>query len=138
MARAGARRSLVRVKVWSYLKLQATRLSVAQLWMLRLSGLSRPCVECERKRIVFSGVAVIIRELSMLFYEQQVDALCFRWVRNKAFDILLITSWETKRWVIPKDWPRDGEDFGHAAAREAFEEAGVKGRVQSEAVGGSV
>lgn len=72
---------------------------------------------------------------SIPFYERQVGALCFKRAENSALKVLLITSRESKRWVIPKGWPSDGEDFHLAAAREAFEEAGVKGRVQSWALG---
>jgi 8-oxo-dGTP pyrophosphatase MutT (NUDIX family) len=49
--------------------------------------------------------------------------------------ILLITSRETHRWVIPKGWPMKGRTDAQAAAREAFEEAGVEGRVRKKSVG---
>ncbi len=41
--------------------------------------------------------------------------------------ILLITSRDTGRWVLPKGWPIKGLSPQNAAAREAFEEAGVCG-----------
>ena len=41
--------------------------------------------------------------------------------------MLLITSRETRRWVIPKGNQIKGIDPHHAAALEAFEEAGVEG-----------
>ncbi len=44
-------------------------------------------------------------------------------------EILLITSRERKRWVIPKGWPMEGRTDYNAAKQEAFEEAGVKGRI---------
>lgn len=44
-------------------------------------------------------------------------------------EILLITSRETGRWVIPKGWPMKGKAPWEAAAREAFEEAGVVGEI---------
>ena len=43
--------------------------------------------------------------------------------------ILLVTSRETKRWVIPKGNPGGGESAHTAAAIEAEEEAGVRGAV---------
>lgn len=49
--------------------------------------------------------------------------------------VLLITSRETQRWVIPKGWPMKGRTDAQAAAREAFEEAGVEGRVRKKPVG---
>ena len=71
----------------------------------------------------------------MSVYEQQVGALCFECPGNKELKVLLITSRENKRWIIPKGWPKDGEELGRAAAREAFEEAGVQGPVQTEPLG---
>jgi 8-oxo-dGTP pyrophosphatase MutT (NUDIX family) len=43
--------------------------------------------------------------------------------------VLLVTSRGTKRWIIPKGWPIKGLKPGEAAAREAYEEAGVRGKV---------
>jgi 8-oxo-dGTP pyrophosphatase MutT (NUDIX family) len=58
----------------------------------------------------------------------QVAAL--PWRRTKAgIEVMLITSRDTGRWVLPKGWPEVGEEFCDAAAREAHEEAGLKGSV---------
>src|SRR5512133_3085754 len=48
---------------------------------------------------------------------------------------MLITSRESRRWVIPKGWPKKGKSPQHSAAREAFEEAGVVGAVDKRSVG---
>ena len=55
----------------------------------------------------------------------QVAAVCFQ---GSGADrkVLMITSRETKRWIVPKGWPIDGLDASAAAAQEAWEEAGVK------------
>jgi len=50
-------------------------------------------------------------------------------------EVLLITSRDTGRWVIPKGWPMRGRTDGQAAEREAFEEAGVTGRISAEPLG---
>jgi 8-oxo-dGTP pyrophosphatase MutT (NUDIX family) len=50
-------------------------------------------------------------------------------------EILLVTSQETGRWVIPKGWPMKGRTRREAAAIEAMEEAGVEGRMTRKAVG---
>jgi ADP-ribose pyrophosphatase YjhB (NUDIX family) len=50
--------------------------------------------------------------------------------------VLLITSRETKRWVIPKGWPIASMSSAKSAAREAFEEAGVRGKVTKSPAGG--
>jgi 8-oxo-dGTP pyrophosphatase MutT (NUDIX family) len=43
--------------------------------------------------------------------------------------IFLMTSRETRRWVIPKGWPIRGLKPREVAAREAFEEAGLVGTI---------
>jgi 8-oxo-dGTP pyrophosphatase MutT (NUDIX family) len=65
----------------------------------------------------------------------QVAALCYR-RDGKANKILLITSRDTGRWIIPKGWPIDGLNDPEAAKQEAWEEAGVsKGSMSDEAIG---
>jgi len=65
----------------------------------------------------------------------QYAALCFRMHRRRGLEILLVTSRGTGRWIPPKGWPIKGKPPGLSAAIEAFEEAGVKGRVQKSALG---
>lgn len=65
---------------------------------------------------------------------RQVAALCWRKRRN-TFEVLLVTSRETRRWVIPKGWPMEGLADFNAARREAMEEAGVEGRMRREPLG---
>lgn len=69
----------------------------------------------------------------------QYAALCYR-IRKKSgtLEILVITSRDTGRWVIPKGWPMQGKRAHEVAEREAFEEAGVKGKVQKTPVGSYV
>jgi 8-oxo-dGTP pyrophosphatase MutT (NUDIX family) len=49
--------------------------------------------------------------------------------------VLLVTSRGTKRWIISKGWPIKGLKPSKAAAREAYEEAGVRGRIAGRAFG---
>lgn len=64
----------------------------------------------------------------------QVAALCWR-ANDGQVEILLITSRETGRWVLPKGWARPGADPHLEAAREAWEEAGVRGVPSASCVG---
>ena len=64
----------------------------------------------------------------------QFAALCYR-VRQGKVQVLLITSRGAKRWIVPKGWPMDAKTPGAAAAREAWEEAGVRGRVTGGCLG---
>jgi 8-oxo-dGTP pyrophosphatase MutT (NUDIX family) len=57
------------------------------------------------------------------------------WRRADGLEVLLITSRETRRWVIPKGWPMDGRTNAASAGQEAFEEAGIRGPVATEALG---
>jgi 8-oxo-dGTP pyrophosphatase MutT (NUDIX family) len=56
----------------------------------------------------------------------QYGALCWR-QGSGGVEILLITSRDTGRWIIPKGWPMQGLAPEAAAAQEAWEEAGVEG-----------
>ncbi len=49
--------------------------------------------------------------------------------------MLLITSRDTGRWVIPKGWPMRNRTEAEAAAREAWEEAGLRGEVGHRSLG---
>jgi 8-oxo-dGTP pyrophosphatase MutT (NUDIX family) len=64
----------------------------------------------------------------------QVGALPVRFV-DGAPEVLLLTSRERKRWVIPKGWPMKGKKNWAAAAQEAKEEAGVIGRTEKKPIG---
>ncbi len=55
----------------------------------------------------------------------QVAALCTRGAGSRE-EVLLITSRDTGRWIIPKGWPIDGLDGAETALQEAWEEAGVR------------
>jgi 8-oxo-dGTP pyrophosphatase MutT (NUDIX family) len=50
-------------------------------------------------------------------------------------EVLLITSRDTRRWVIPRGGRKGREPPSKAAAREAFEEAGVTGKVRRTPIG---
>ncbi|PTN02285.1 NUDIX domain-containing protein [Rhodovulum imhoffii] len=66
---------------------------------------------------------------------QQVAALPFRRRKNGKIKVLLVTSRRRRRWVLPKGWPMEGKAPWEAAEIEALEEAGVRGRILSEAMG---
>ena len=68
---------------------------------------------------------------------RQVAALCWRHSpkRNSQLEILLITSLNSKRWIVPKGWPEAELSAAENAAREAFEEAGVTGKVGPQPIG---
>ncbi len=61
----------------------------------------------------------------------QFAGLPFRVVKGKSgkrIEVLLVTSRETRRWIIPKGWPMDGMTPADAAVQEVWEEAGARGQ----------
>ncbi len=57
--------------------------------------------------------------------ECQVAALCCR-DGDDGLEVLLITSRDTGRWIIPKGWLMEDKSAADAAEIEAWEEAGVQ------------
>ncbi|KAJ55995.1 NUDIX hydrolase [Actibacterium mucosum KCTC 23349] len=64
----------------------------------------------------------------------QFGALCYRGAGKKT-EILLITSRDSGRWVVPKGWPKGKEDPAANVSREAWEEAGVVGKLGKSLLG---
>lgn len=65
----------------------------------------------------------------------QVAAIPFRRTTSGGVEVMLVTSRETRRWVVPKGWPWRKVADRDAAAGEAWEEAGVRGTVSRRSVG---
>lgn len=64
----------------------------------------------------------------------QVAAIPLRWL-NGAPEVLLVTTRGRGQWIVPKGWPLGNDPDRHSAAREAFEEGGVTGRIETYSVG---
>ena len=65
----------------------------------------------------------------------QVAALCVKNTEDGK-KVLLITSRDTGRWILPKGWPVEGKDGPGSALQEAWEEAGVsKADIEDEPMG---
>jgi 8-oxo-dGTP pyrophosphatase MutT (NUDIX family) len=77
-----------------------------------------------RERLSFTGRAVA-RQYGAIPYMLRQDRLVF----------LLITSRGTGRWIFPKGSPIKRMTPWEAAAREAFEEAGVEGDIETRPIG---
>lgn len=65
----------------------------------------------------------------------QYAALPVRASEKHGIEVLLITSRRSRRWIIPKGWPKRGLSPHRSAAVEAFEEAGVVGKIVPRSVG---
>jgi 8-oxo-dGTP pyrophosphatase MutT (NUDIX family) len=55
--------------------------------------------------------------------------------RQGVLHVLLVTSRETHRWIIPKGRPEKRLTPAEVARLEAFEEAGVRGVIQRKPIG---
>lgn len=65
----------------------------------------------------------------------QYAALPWRLDDEKGVEILLATSRDTRRWVIPKGWPMKGRKPHIVAAIEAMQEAGLHGKIEKAKLG---
>jgi 8-oxo-dGTP pyrophosphatase MutT (NUDIX family) len=65
----------------------------------------------------------------------QYAALPYRMRQDGSCEVMLVTSRETRRWIIPKGWLIKGLKPSAVAAREAFEEAGLIGEIGKHPVG---
>jgi 8-oxo-dGTP pyrophosphatase MutT (NUDIX family) len=60
---------------------------------------------------------------------EQVAAVCYR-MREGSVEFLLVRTRGRERWTFPKGCAEPGLTHAQAAALEAFEEAGVHGRIE--------
>lgn len=89
-----------------------------------------------RALTLLQQLAAVPEKLFTGAFRQQYAALCFRYAGNgEDVEILLVTSRTSARWIIPRGWPMKRKKPHEAAAIEAWEEAGVRGRVKKDAVG---
>jgi 8-oxo-dGTP pyrophosphatase MutT (NUDIX family) len=72
---------------------------------------------------------VRLSQLRKLCECEQVAAVCYR-VRGTAIEFLLVRTRGSGRWTFPKGSAEPGLTHAQAAALEAFEEAGVHGRIE--------
>jgi 8-oxo-dGTP pyrophosphatase MutT (NUDIX family) len=73
--------------------------------------------------------AIRLSELHKIRRCKQVAAVCYR-IRREAVEFLLVRTRSKGRWTFPKGCTEPGLTHAQAAALEAFEEAGVHGRIE--------
>ena len=66
---------------------------------------------------------------------RQVAAIPFRLTADESFEVMLVTSRTTRRFIVPKGWPMKGKNGRKAATIEAMEEAGVLGKTLKQPAG---
>lgn len=87
-----------------------------------------------RPKTLLQKLAAAPEKLFSGAFRQQYAALCFRSAAD-GIEILVVTSRDTGRWIIPKGWPMKDRKPHEAAAIEAFQEAGIRGKVHKKPVG---
>ncbi|MEO5807407.1 NUDIX hydrolase [Devosia sp.] len=68
-------------------------------------------------------------------YARQLAALPWRVSEAGVIEVLMVTSRISQHWLLPKGWPMSGKTLQQAAAQEAYEEAGVTGKVRRKPAG---
>lgn len=95
-----------------------------------------PTPKVNRQLAILSRIANDVQLMFRRPPRQQYAALCYRLKKKTGeLEMLLLTSRDTGRWVIPKGWPMPGKLSHEVAAREAYEEAGVRGAVETTPLG---
>jgi 8-oxo-dGTP pyrophosphatase MutT (NUDIX family) len=64
-------------------------------------------------------------------HDIQFAALPWRVGEGGRRQVLLLTTRDTHRWMIPKGWPLKGRKPAEVASQEAYEEAGLVGHIVS-------
>ena len=67
--------------------------------------------------------------------EPAIQYAALPWRSGETLEVMLITSRETRRWVIPKGWPMKGRKSHATAALEALQEAGLLGKIENAPLG---
>jgi 8-oxo-dGTP pyrophosphatase MutT (NUDIX family) len=67
--------------------------------------------------------------------EPKIQYAALPWRSGKTLEVMLLSSRETRRWVIPKGWPMKGRKAHATAAIEALQEAGLLGKIEKTAIG---
>jgi len=84
----------------------------------------------QRKKKSFANF-VSLKQLRKLRGSEQVAAVCYR-IGKRGLEFLLVRT-RGGRWIFPKGSVESGLTHAQAAALEAFEEAGVHGRIEEAA-----
>lgn len=103
--------------------------------MLKKMGITHPRPIKQLISLIGFGYDAAMMQEARSKLPVQTGALPWRLGRKKRLEVLLVTGRRSRRWKIPKGWPMLGKSLAEAAAQEAFEEAGVKGKVDPQPLG---
>lgn len=86
------------------------------------------------EKFPYSDGNIVEHRIRPAYYYKQSCAVPYR-IHEGVLEILLISSSSAKHWVVPKGIHDPGMSAQESAANEAFEEAGIKGRIAHNALG---
>jgi 8-oxo-dGTP pyrophosphatase MutT (NUDIX family) len=88
-----------------------------------------------KHRLGTRGAVPLVRfpELKKLQECEQAAAVCYRLKARGGIEFLLVRTRGSRRWTFPKGSAEPGLTHAQVAALEAFEEAGVHGRIEKTA-----
>lgn len=100
------------------------------------AAMERKGMKKGKARGLLGELAAFTGQLFSNGFETQCGALCHRIdAATGGIEVLLVTSRESGRWIIPKGWPIKGKTLYRSAEIEAHEEAGVRGKARKKPLG---
>jgi 8-oxo-dGTP pyrophosphatase MutT (NUDIX family) len=66
---------------------------------------------------------------------ERLQIAALPWRDLDGLEIMLVSSRDTRRWIIPKGWPMAGRSDQASASIEAIEEAGLLGAMSEQPIG---
>lgn len=102
----------------------------------KIAAMRRKETRKDKARGLLGELAAFSERLFSGGFETQCGALCHRTnPQTGALEVLLVTSRDSGRWIIPKGWPVEGKTLHRSAEIEAHEEAGVRGKARKKPLG---
>ncbi len=88
-----------------------------------------------RKTSFLLSLVTKVPSMLRMSTREQFGAICYRERRDGAVEVLVITSLESGRWIIPKGWPMGDKEPHKVAQLEAYQEAGIVGKAKRKPLG---
>ncbi len=94
--------------------------------------MKQPNVTKPRKKGRKSGGGALSAQFAS---PERLQYAALPWRHVDGLEIMLVSSRDTRRWIIPKGWPMSGRSGSATAAIEAIEEAGLLGVISEQPFG---
>lgn len=98
-------------------------------------GKKKPTKGAAAKKTAVAKMASAAKRKARQLFKPRPQYAALPYRLEPELEVLLVTSRETGRWVIPKGWPIRGKSRRATAEAEARQEAGVVGEIGKTALG---